>query len=184
MTDHYSKIEPELIPATIADYPVIQNMARFYVYDMSRYCGQAFDGWEFPKDGLYECRDLKSYFETKNNHAFLIKINEELVGFALIDQLEVLPEADWNMGQFFIVAKYQHSGIGAKVAKQIFDRFEGEWSVGAIPQNSRAVEFWRKVISEFTQNNFKELKMTKEQLKTSEHPDPYPMIMFRFKSGI
>lgn len=184
MTNNYSQIEPILFPATIADYPVIQNMARFYVYDISRYCGLAFEGWEFPSDGLYECRDFKSYFETKNNHAFLIKINEELVGFALIDQLEVLPETDWNMGQFFIVAKYQRSGIGANVAKQLFDRFPGEWSVGAIPQNTRAVEFWRKVIREYTQNNFHENKMTPEQLRTAEHPDPFPMIMFRFKTGV
>ena len=28
-----------IIPATLADYPIIQNMARFYVSDMSRYCG-------------------------------------------------------------------------------------------------------------------------------------------------
>lgn len=30
---------PKLTPASIHDYPTIQNMARFYVYDMSRYCG-------------------------------------------------------------------------------------------------------------------------------------------------
>lgn len=28
-----------LIKASLSDYPTIQNMARFYVYDMSRYCG-------------------------------------------------------------------------------------------------------------------------------------------------
>lgn len=180
MTNQYSKIEPKLIPATMVDYPVIQNMARFYAYDMSRFCGQAFEGWEFPSDGLYECRDFKNYFEKKNNHAFLIKVHEELAGFAFIDQLEVLPMVDWNMGQFFIVAKFQRSGIGAKIAKQLFNHFHGEWSVGAIPQNERAVAFWRKVIREYTQNNFHEMNMTSEQLKTDEHPDPYPMIMFRF----
>lgn len=182
MANHQLKIEPELIPATIADYPVIQNMARFYVYEMSRYCGQAFEGWEFPSDGLYECSDFKKYFEKKNNHAFFIKIHEELAGFVLIDQLEIFPEVNWNMGQFFIVAKFQQSRIGANIAKQLFNRFPGEWSVGAIPQNTRAVAFWRKVISEYTQNNFHETKMTSEQLKTAEHPDPYPMIMFRFKA--
>jgi predicted acetyltransferase len=184
MANNYYQIEPILLPATIADYPVIQNMARFYAYDISRYCGQSFEGWEFPSDGLYKCRDFKDYFEKKNNHAFLIKVNEELAGFALIDQLEVLPEVDWNMGQFFIVTKFQRTGIGAKIAKQIFDRFHGEWSVGAIPQNTRAVAFWRKVISEYTQNTFHEMNMTPEQLRTAEHPNPFPMILFRFKVGI
>ncbi|KJW04246.1 hypothetical protein RAT170B_1388 [Rickettsia argasii T170-B] len=28
-----------LTTATVADYPLIQNMVRFYIYDISRYCG-------------------------------------------------------------------------------------------------------------------------------------------------
>lgn len=175
-------LHPTLLPASRIDYPIIQNLARFYAYDMSRYCGQALAGWEFPDDGLYECQDFKKYFEKTNNYAFFIKINDELAGFVLIDQLEVLPEVNWNMGQFFIVAKFQRSGVGAKIAKQVFDRFQGEWSVGAIPQNTRAVEFWRKVIKEYTQDHFTESLMTSEELKTEEHPTPYPMIMFRFKN--
>lgn len=174
--------KPELILATLRDYPVIQNLARFYAYDMSRYCGQAFEGWEFPENGLYEAFDLKKYFKDESRHSFLIKINGELAGFVLINKLEIIPETDWNMGEFFIIAKFQRSGIGAKVAQQVFERFKGEWSVGAIPQNIRAVHFWRKVIAQYTQGNFHEDKMTSEQLKTPDHPDPYPMIMFRFRS--
>lgn len=183
MSNHDLQIEPKLVMASLSDYPIIQNMARFYAYDISRYCGLAYDGWEFPKDGLYECLDFKKHFERQNNHAFLIKVHDELAGFALIDQLEALPEANWNMGQFFIVAKFQQSGIGTKAAKQLFQRFQGEWSIGAIPQNVRAAKFWRKVISEYTQNRFQEINMSSEQLKTAEHPNPYPMIMFRFQSS-
>lgn len=36
-----------MVPATLADYPALQNLARFYVYDMSRYCGDL-PGWECP----------------------------------------------------------------------------------------------------------------------------------------
>lgn len=175
-------IEPTLTKATINDYLVIQNMARFYAYDLSRYCGQAYEGWEFPLDGLYECVDLKQYFENPKNRAFLVKIGDELAGFVLINQLEIMPEVDWNMGEFFIVAKFQRSGIGKKVAKQIFDQFPGEWSVGAIPQNTHALQFWRKVIAEYTNNHFQEIAKTREELKTAEHPEPYPMIILRFKT--
>lgn len=175
-------IEPTLIKATINDYPVIQNMGRFYVYDLSRFCGQAYEGWEFPANGLYECVDFKKYFENPKYRAFLVKMGNELAGFVLLNQLEVMPEVDWNMGEFFIAAKFQRSGIGKKVAKQVFDQFPGEWSVGAIPQNIRAVNFWRKTIAEYTQGQFNEVERTSEQLKTAEHPDPFPMIIFRFNS--
>ena len=172
----------ELSPASLKDYPVIQNMARFYAYDMSRDCGQQLEGWEFPQNGLYECNDFKKYLERNGNHAFLIKINDELAGFVFVNKLEVMPEVDWNMGEFFIVAKFQRSGIGRTIAKQIFDQFPGEWSVGAIPQNARALNFWRKIIAEYTYGKFHEVEKTSDQLKTSEYPDPYPMIILRFKT--
>lgn len=172
----------ELLPATLDDYAVIQNMARFYAYDMSRDCGQHLEGWEFPKNGLYECNDFKKYLEANGNHAFLMKIDDELAGFVFVSKLEAMPEVDWNMGEFFIVAKFQRNGIGRMVAKQIFDQFPGEWSVGAIPHNTRALNFWRKIIAEYTYGKFHEVVKTSEQLKTSEHPDPYPMVILRFKS--
>lgn len=158
-------------------------MARFYAYDISRDCGLQLEGWEFPENGLYECNDFKKYLEGQDKHAFLIKVNYELAGFVFVNKLEVMPEVDWNMGEFFIVAKFQNSGLGRRVAKQIFDQFPGEWSVGTIPQNIRALNFWRKIISEYTHGRFQEVEKTSEQLKTAEHPDPYPMIMIRFKNS-
>lgn len=171
-----------LVKATLADYPVIQNMARFYAYDMSRYCGQELEGWEFPDNGLYECSDFKKYLEGEGKHAFVLKMDDELAGFVFVNKLEIMPEVDWNIGEFFIVAKFQHSGIGAHIAMQIFDMFPGEWSVGAIPQNTRALHFWRKVVAEYTHGKFDLVEKTSDQLKTTEYPDPYPMTILRFKA--
>ena len=41
-----------LIPATLEDYPKIQNMARFYVYEMSHECGLNSTDWASPADEL------------------------------------------------------------------------------------------------------------------------------------
>lgn len=54
---NYNKVK--LILASLKDYPTIQNMGRFYVYDMSEYVGDQ-EGWEMPEDGLYECIDFKN----------------------------------------------------------------------------------------------------------------------------
>lgn len=71
-----------IIPATIVDYSTIQNMARFYVYDVSRYCGFISKAWGLPEDGLYECFDLKKYFIDDDKKAYLVKLEDgELVGF-------------------------------------------------------------------------------------------------------
>ena len=49
------KFEPtiSILEATMDDYPRIQNMARFYVYDLSRECGAISSDWAIPSDENY-----------------------------------------------------------------------------------------------------------------------------------
>ena len=61
-----NSLKPIIIPAILVDYPTIQNMARFYVYDRTKYMG-----WECPEDGLFECIDFKYYFENPDEKAFI-----------------------------------------------------------------------------------------------------------------
>ncbi|ARG98372.1 GNAT family N-acetyltransferase [Legionella micdadei] len=148
-------LEPQLIPATGDDYSTIQNLARFYVYDMSRYCGFLPD-WECPEDGLYEAYDFKSYFIEKDRYPFLIRVNNELAGFVLVNKVGFIPDIDWNVGEFFITAKFQHRGIGQKIAQQLWQRYPGKWQVSVLPQNESGLQFWRKTINKFTKNQFNE----------------------------
>lgn len=142
--------------ATLDDYPIIQNLARFYVYELSRFCGFISDDWACPQDGLYESFDFKNYFVEKNNTALLIKMGKELVGFVLINKVGIDSGIDWNMGEFFILAKFQDKGIGEKVAYQIWDRYPGIWEISVIPENKRALNFWHKAVGNYTEGNYKE----------------------------
>lgn len=170
----------KIIPATINDYPTIQNMGRFYVYDMSRYCGYL-EGWECPEDGLYECFDFKHYFIESDKYAFLIRVDSELAGFVLINKIGSTEDVDWNVGEFFILTKFQSSGIGKQVASQIFDKFPGVWETAAMPANTKGISFWRKVVEEYTHGQFIEEK--KMIGPTEFHPEHYPMVVFRFVSN-
>jgi predicted acetyltransferase len=167
-----SKKRAVLVQATLRDYPVIQNMSRFYVYDMSRYCGQM-PGWECPQDGLFESYDRKIYFLEKNRYPFFIKVDQEIAGFALINKLGTTADVDWNMGEFFVLAKFQGQGFGQQIAYDIFKKYPGVWEVASMPENTKAVSFWRAVVSKFT-DNFVEQKVISEQ------PEPHPMIVLRF----
>lgn len=149
----YTKVE--IIPASLNDYPVIQNMGRFYVYDMSEYMGKD-QGWEMPKDGLYECIDFKKYWEDKNAFPFLIRYGDELAGFAIIDKKGSDNSIDFNMAQFFVARKFKHKGLGRYVAHQCFKKFTGVWEVMVIPGNEGAYRFWRKIIKDYRDDNFSE----------------------------
>ena len=141
---------PELIQAALADYPTIQNMARFYAYDMSRECGFISDEWAFPQNGLYESHDFKKYFDDPTRQAYFVKINQELAGFALLNKVGTSADTQWNIGEFYIVAKFQGHGIGAHVAEQLWKMHPGRWEVSVIPENKSALSYWRKTISKFT----------------------------------
>ena len=147
--------EIKLIPATLDEYPVIQNMGRFYVYDMSEYLGSE-KGWELPDDGLYECIDFKKYWEDENSFPFIVRYQNEMVGFVIVDKKGCSAEIDFNMAQFFISRKFKGKGIGRYVALQCFDRFRGVWEVMVMPGNEGAYRFWRATIKKYTNNMFTE----------------------------
>lgn len=144
----------KIIAATLADYPLIQNMARFYVYDLSRQCGFISKEWTIPEDGLYESFDLKPYFEDPGRRAYLIRVEEELAGFTLLNQIGSCVETEWNMGEFFILAKFQGKGVGKYVAQALFDKHPGTWEVAMFPENQTGLSFWRKTIADYMQEQY------------------------------
>lgn len=167
--------EIRLIPATVADYPTIQNMARFYVYDMSEYMGCE-EGWEIPSNGLYECIDFKHYFDKNNVYPFLIRKGKELAGFAIIDQNGSEPSINFNIAQFFIIRKFKGHGLGKEVAQRFFAQFRGLWEVMVLPNNSGAYHFWKHTIQDYTGNSFT------EYTQHIPHLDNAVMRIFRFTS--
>lgn len=165
----------KLVRAHKEDKAIVQNLGRFYVYEMSRYCG-FLPTWEVPSNGLFECIDLSSYCEQTDRHAFFIKVNDELAGFVLINKVGSTPDVDWNIGEFFIVSKFQGKGIGRIVAEQVFNQFPGVWETSQIPENTAAIEFWDKVVSGYSHGQFD------KALKIIPEPKPHPMIVLTFTS--
>ena len=145
-----------LTTATIDDYPTIQNLARFYVYDMSRSCGFTSSDWACPADGLYESFDFRIYFEDPTREAFVVKVDDELAGFILLNKLGTEPTTDWNIGEFFILARFQGKGVGAFAAHQLWNKYPGIWEIRVIPENTPALGFWRKAVMSFTGGNYQE----------------------------
>lgn len=169
------KDKVHLIPATIDHYPTIQNMARFYVYDMSEYMGFEPD-WEMPENGLYECIDFKKYWETPGIYPFLIRYGDELAGFAIIDKKGSEPSIDYNMAQFFILRKFKGKGIGRYVAHQCFEQFSGTWEVMVMPENTGAYQFWRSTIQAYCHSSYL------EYIRNVEHLENTRKYIFQFNS--
>ena len=164
-----------LHPASIDDYPMIQNMARFYVYDLSKECGHISDEWCLPADGLFESFDFKNYFQENSRRAYLIKVQDDLAGFVLLNQEVIYEDSDWNIGEFFILGRYQGFGVGKIAAKKIWHLHPGRWEVSVIPENISALKFWENTIDQFTDHPFK-----KETKLISFDKDQPKRIIFSF----
>lgn len=150
-----------IITARAEDYPIIQNLSRLYIYDLSRSCGFISKDWKMPIDGLYKSLDLKSYFEENDREAYILETNDgELVGFILLDKQFVgyTTKLDfvegWNIGEFFILAKFQGKGIAQEAARKIWLKYPGKWELSVIPENKPALSFWRKTICSITKGNY------------------------------
>jgi predicted acetyltransferase len=168
----------ELLHAPTSLMPVIQNMARFYAYDLSKSCGH--DGlhdWSFPENGLYEAIDFSKYW-LPGCQPFIIRVNEELAGFALINKKGSSEDVDWNMGEFFIVGKFQGMGLGRRIAVELFEKFPGTWEVMQMLCNTPAIHFWEKIISDYTKGNFTQFK------KLFPEPEPHDNLILRFRNRI
>jgi len=53
-------MEVKISQTSVKDEKIIQNLGRFYVYDLSRYC-RFLEGWQTPSNGLYERFDFSRY---------------------------------------------------------------------------------------------------------------------------
>jgi predicted acetyltransferase len=167
----------ELKTAKETDLDLLQNLSILYCYDMSRYCG-FLPGWELPPEGLYKHLDFSLYFKEKSRYPFLICVDTEIAGFALVNKIGSKKNIDWHMAEFFIHAKFQGKKIGRHIAKKLFDQFPGLWEVSAIPENVRANSFWEKVIQKYTQGQFEKIE------KIILEPKPHPMIVRSFDSSL
>lgn len=174
------KGQVQIIPATLMDVSRVQKLWPFYVYDLSRECGRI-EGWQCPTDPAFVPDDIMPFFKDENKKALLIQVDDELAGFAFIGKIEAMPDVDTYLNDFFVISKFQNQGIGKCAAHALFQQYEGKWALGVIPENKKALAFWRQLLAEYTKGCFSECFKTSEELKTAEHPKPHPMVIFTFE---
>ncbi|MCB9600709.1 MAG: GNAT family N-acetyltransferase [Sandaracinus sp.] len=143
-----------LVRAERSQLPLLDRLFQLYVYDFS-----AMLPLKIGDDGRFETpRSAESYFDDDTRHPFFIQSEGVWAGFALAhrgSRLDGDPNT-WDVGEFFVMRGHRRRGVGALAAKQLFDRFAGRWEVRQIRENTRATQFWRTVVGEYTGGDFSE----------------------------
>lgn len=153
-----------VIPAQVAERPILRNLLELYQYDFSE-----FDGSDLEPSGLYDYPYLDHYWVEAGRTPFLVRLDSQLAGFALVARYNYLTgqKDAWVLAEFFIMRKYRRQGVGEYVARYIFSQFPGEWQVAQIPENMPATAFWRKVISRYTHGRFTEHDLNNDNWRGS-----------------
>lgn len=147
----------KLEKASINQKSIMRNLLELYNYDFTEY-----DPDDVDEHGLYGYKYLDHYWTEENRYPFLIRVNNNLAGFILVRGMGTNSQNNniYSIAEFFVMRKYRKAGVGKRAAIMVFNMLKGEWKVSQIESNIPAQHFWRNVISEYTNNQFEEIRET------------------------
>jgi len=154
---HLPQQPPNLsfLPASSKERLLLENLAQFYSYDFSEVLEMYLD-----EDGRFGDVDLTPYWVEEWKHPFLLRVDDQLAGFALISARSKISGKSgvFDMTEFFVLRRFRRHGVGRAAAFAAFDRFEGPWEVRQREDNPNATAFWRRAIDEYTRGDYKETR--------------------------
>lgn len=89
---------------------------------------------------------LDSYWTDPGRHAFLIRSEGRVVGFALIRDPTSTGSDASQVAEFYIEPGSRRRGIGRAAAYAIWQLLPGPWELQVHAQNSAALEFWSSCV--------------------------------------
>lgn len=142
----------EVKKVELGQKPILRNLIEYYEYDFSIYTNR-----DVNSSGTFEYKYLDNYWTEENRYPYFIINDGRYVGFALIRKISNKDEKHYSMAEFFILKKYRRKNIGKKAAYILFDNYKGSWHIHQHEKNIPSQIFWRNIIKEYTENNYKEL---------------------------
>ena len=108
------------------------NLLELYIHDFSE-----LRDVDLGPDGRFGYRLLPLYWSDPDRHAFLIRIDGKLAGFALVKRGSELSgnKAVWDMGEFFVIRGHRRRGFGTQVMHELWRRLPGLWEIRVMQSN-------------------------------------------------
>ncbi|MEK3660453.1 GNAT family N-acetyltransferase [Paenibacillus sp. FSL F4-0236] len=147
-------MEINLVPVTFEDKEVLSNLYQFYNYDFSLFTDQ-----DVNQHGEFEV-NIDYFWEGDHRwNPYLIEVSGNVAGFVVVlfENLDKDPDPTHVIYDFMILQKYRRNGIGTAAAIKTLDLFkEAKWKLAQMENNKSAIAFWRKVLKDYTKDNYTE----------------------------
>lgn len=132
-----------LIPATErAQLDCIENLMQFFNYELS-----AWYPVRLAEHGLYRLRPKAPYWAEPRTRPYLLQVDGEPAGFAVVDGDCLEPERQqFNLGYFFIVRRFRGQGLARQGFAELLRRHPGAWELYYLAHNQFADGFWPRLL--------------------------------------
>lgn len=131
----------ELATARSDDTGLIASLLDDYLRELSAYRDQPAG----PTDSS-GYRHLDAYWSEAGRHAFLIRREGRVAGFAFIRDPASTGSAAHEFTEFYIEPASRRLGIGRRGVYAIWKRFPGNWQFQVHARNSGGVRFWSSCV--------------------------------------
>jgi predicted acetyltransferase len=92
--------------------------------------------------------DLDRYWRNEGFHPLLIRVEERLAGFALINTHSHRGEkVELNMAEFFIAREHRGRGVATEAVNLILTQYTGRWEIAVAEHNVAAKMFWSRTLA-------------------------------------
>lgn len=145
----------EVIPVGIDQRPLVRNLYQFYAYDSSDW-----EAGDIGMDGLFYMHDpyFNKYWETEGWSASLVKVNDTIAGFLLIERSDIPNIEAPEFADFFVFKKFRRLGVGRKVVENVIASSPSAWVVNVFEEDKNATDFWQSLFRSALFRSFRELK--------------------------
>jgi len=102
---------------------------------------------------------LDSWFRDPRATPLVLLREGQPAGFALVQQTSTPasgPLASFRLTEFYVSRPMRRLGVGREAARLLFNRFQGQWLVPQSTRDRQALEFWRRVIRDYTRGRYRE----------------------------
>ncbi|MBA3581329.1 MAG: hypothetical protein H0W44_02635 [Gammaproteobacteria bacterium] len=132
-----------IVPIGKNNYLVFRNLSQAYEAEFSVITGKQPD-----VNGMFsldtDCDE--------SHDGFLLYESDIPIGFAVKGR----DSGRHDMAEFYIIPTVRRQGLGEEFAQAIFRHYPGKWQVRQIEGADLARTFWRRVIKDYTHNEFVE----------------------------
>lgn len=135
--------------ATAQEKSTLRNLMQAYRHDLSE-----FNGALPETDGLYSLGNyFDDYWIESTRYPYKIEAGTRLAGCALVRELA--PNVH-SIAEFFVLRPFRTGGIGRQAANLLFELHPGEWHISQDEENLPAQNFWKKIVGEITNGDYRD----------------------------